>query len=105
MKENGFTLKKQKIDETITDADYVDDLVLLANTSVESESLLHDLEQTERGIGLLVNSDKTEFMYFNQNGAISSFNGKPLKLVDHFMYRGSNILSTESDVSIRIGKA
>ena len=33
-------------------------------------------------IGLNVNSDKTEFMSFNQNGAISTLNNKCLKLID-----------------------
>ena len=42
---------------------------------------------------------------FKQDAAISTFNGKPLKLEDQFTYLGSNILSTESDVSIRIRKA
>ena len=32
-------------------------------------------------------------------------NGKPLKLVDHFIYLGSNISSTENDVNIYLGKA
>ena len=44
-------------------------------------------------------------MYFNQNCVISSLKDKPLKLVDQFIYIGSNISSTESHVNIRIGKA
>ena len=52
-----------------------------------------------------MNSYKTEFMYFKQDGAISTLNGKPLKLVDQFTYLCSNISLTESDVDIRIGKA
>ena len=32
-------------------------------------------------------------------------NGKPLKSVDHFIYLSSNILSTECNVNICIGKA
>ena len=43
-------------------------------------------------------------MRFNEDGAISSLNGKPLILVDHFIFLGSNISSTESDVNIRLGK-
>ena len=58
-----------------------------------------------RGIGLYANSDKTEFMCFNQDGTISSLNEKPLKLIDPFTYFGSNISSTESDLNIHIGKA
>ena len=43
-------------------------------------------------------------MCFAQDGAISTLNGKALKLVDQFMYLNSNISSTESDVIIHIGK-
>ena len=43
-------------------------------------------------------------MSFNQDSAISSLNGKPLKLVDQFLLLGSNISSTESYI-ICIGKA
>ena len=46
---------------------------------------------------------KTEFRCFNQDGVIL-LNGKLLKLVDYFVYHGSNISSTEIYVSIRIGK-
>ena len=51
-----------------------------------------------------MNSDKTESMYFKQDGAISILNGKPLKLVNHITYFSSNISSTESDVNIPIEK-
>ena len=56
--------------EAIINTDYVDDLVLLANTSVQAISLLHSLEQAACGIDLYVNSDKTDFMCFNQVDAI-----------------------------------
>ena len=48
---------------------------------LHSESLLHSLKQTVRTIGLYIPSVKTKFMSFNQDGAISLLNGKPLKLV------------------------
>ena len=35
----------------MTDADYADDLVLLANTPAQAESLLNSQEQTAGGIG------------------------------------------------------
>ena len=48
MKENSFTLKKvrsrQYHAETITDADYADDLVLLTNTPEQAKSLLLSLK-------------------------------------------------------------
>ena len=45
----------------MTDAD---DLVLLANTSVQVESPQHSLEQPAGGIGQFMNTNKTEFMCF-----------------------------------------
>ena len=70
----------------------------------QAEYLLHSMEQPARNIGLYVNLDETEFIYFNQDGAIS-LNGKPLKSVDQFLYSRRNISSTERDVYICIGKA
>ena len=43
-------------------------------------------------------------MCFNLEGAISTLNGDPLKLVDNFMYFGSSVPSPESDVSIHLAK-
>ena len=51
--------------ETNTDANYMDDLVLHANTPAQAKYLLHSFEKAARGIGLCVNSYKTEFMSFN----------------------------------------
>ena len=81
-----------------------DDLVFPPDTPAQAKSLLQSLEQAAWGIGLDVNSDKTEVMGFNQDDAISSLNGKPLKLVDPFIYLGSNISSIESNVNLNIGK-
>ena len=47
--------------ETITDVNYADDLVLLANTPAEAESQFYGQQQSSKGISLNVNSDKTEF--------------------------------------------
>ena len=56
----------------MTDTDYTDDLMLFTNTP----------EQTAKNISFYVNTDKTEFMCFKQDGAFSTLNGMPLKLVD-----------------------
>ena len=75
MKENGPTQKKARSRvctiEIITDADHADDLVLLANTSQISVYM----EQSAGGFGLYVNSDKTKFICFKQDGAIFTLNG------------------------------
>ena len=69
MKENGFTLEKARSrlysTQTITDADYADDIALLANTHAQTESLPHILKQATGGIGVHMNADKTEYMSFN----------------------------------------
>ena len=92
---------RQYLAETITDAD---DLALLANISAQDESLLHNsLEQAAGCIGLQVNANKTEFMYFRWEGTISILSGKHLKL-NKFIYLDSSISSTESDVSIHLAK-
>ena len=50
-----------------------------------------------------MNVNKTEFLCFKQEGAMSTLKGKSLKLVTQFTYLGSNISSTESDFNIPIG--
>ena len=52
--------------KTITDADYADDIAILANTPDQAETLLHSLERAAAGIGLYVNAHKTEYMCYNQ---------------------------------------
>ena len=55
IKENGFELTKKRSRryprKTITDADYADDIAILANTTNQAETLLHCLEQAAAGIG------------------------------------------------------
>ena len=91
--------------KTITDADYVDDIALLANAPAQAETLLHSLERAAAGIGLHVNARKMEYMCFNQTGDISTLNGSTLKLVDKFTYLGSSVSSTETDVNTWLAKA
>ena len=76
---------------TIMDVHYADDVTLLANTLIQAESLLHVRR-------LLVNAEKTEFMYFDQRDDISTLNNGSLKLVDKFTYLGSSVSSTENDI-------
>ena len=62
MKENGFILERARYRrypaQTITDADYADDIALLAHTPNQAEYLLYSLEQAGGGICLHVNTDK-----------------------------------------------
>ena len=109
IRENGFELKKKRSRrypaKTITDADYADDIALLANTPNQAETLLHSLERAAAGISLHVNAHKTEYMCYNQTGDIFTLDGSSLKLVDKFTYLGSSVSSTEKDIDTWVTKA
>ena len=108
MKENRIHLAKERSRkypaQTITDADYADDIALLANTPTQAECLLHSLEQAAGGIDLHVNADKTEYMGFNQRGYISTLSGSSLKLVDKSTYLGRRVSSTKTDINTWLAK-
>ena len=72
----------------MNNADYTDDLMLLPNAPAQAEFL----EQAVGGIGLHVNANKTEYICFKPKGAISTFSGKALKLIDPFTYLSSKHL-------------
>ena len=109
IKENSFELKEKRSRrypaKTITDADYADDIAILANTPNQAETLLHSLERVAAGIGLHVNAQKTEYMCFNQTDDISTLNGTSLKLIDRFTFLGSSVSSTEKDIDMQLTKA
>ena len=109
IREKGFELTKKRSRrypaKTITDADYADDIAILANTPDQAETLLHSLERAATGIGLHVNTHKTDFMCYNQTGNISTLDRTSLKLVDKFTYLGSSVSSTENDIDTWLTKA
>ena len=109
IRENGFELTKKRSRmfpaKTITNADYADDIAILANTLNHAETLLHSLERAAAGIGLHVNAHKTEYMCFNQAGDISTLEGTSFKLVDKFTNIGRSVSSTEKDIVTRLTKA
>ena len=109
MKDNGFKLANERsrryLAQTITDADYADDIALLANTTARAETQRHDLERAAAGIGFHVNADKTEYMRFNQRGDTSTLNDSSLKLVDKFTYQEISVTSTETDINMQLANA
>ena len=109
IRENGFELTKKRSRrhpaKTITDADYADDIAILANTPNQAETRLHSLERAAAGIGLHVNVHKTEYMSYNQQGDNTTLDGNPLKLVHKFIYLGSSVSSIEKDIDTRLMKA
>ena len=107
--EYGLTLelaRSRRVDaKKITDAHYADDLALLSDNSYNAQKLLHILKKSAAFIGLHVNATETEYMCYNQDGAIETLNKTFLKKIGDFVYLRSNIASTEKDVLIRVSKA
>ena len=68
MKENGYKLAKERsrkyLAQIIMDADCAYDIVLLANSPTQAESLQLSMEWAAGGIGLHVNADK-KYMRIN----------------------------------------
>ena len=89
---------------TITDADYTDDIALMANIPTQAETLLHTLEREAASIGFHINAHKTEYMCFNERDDISAINSSFLKLVDKSTCLGSSVSSTETDINTRLAK-
>ena len=102
MKEHRFKLAKEKTQkipaQTITIADYADAIALLANTPAQAKSFLHSLERAADGIHVRVNTDKTEYMCFNQRGDNSTRKDGPLKLVKKFTNLRNRVSCTENHI-------
>ena len=96
MKENSFKLTKERSrkypTQPIMNEDYTNDIVLLANTPTQTETLLHSLQCTQDRICAL-------------RGDISTLNDSSLKLADKFTYLGSSVSSTETDINMQLAKA
>ena len=109
IRENSFKLTKKRSRrypaKTITDADYTNDIAILANTPNQAKTLLHSLEWAAAGIGLHVNAHNTEYMCFNQTGDLFILDRTSLKLVNKFTYLGSSVSSTEKDINTQLMKA
>ena len=106
MKENSFKLANERSRRypVQTDADYADDIAILADIPAQAETLLHSLEPATAGIDLHVNAPKMEYMSFNPRRDISTLNGSSLKLVDKFTYLGSSLSSTKKDINTQLAK-
>ena len=102
-----YSKKRQRTDDSLqkpADADYSYVLAHHEYTPTQPESWLHSEKHAAESIGLHMNANKTEWMYFNREGTISTQKGSSLKLVDKFTYLSSRVLYTKSYVSIRLAK-
>ena len=105
----GFTLSERLSSrnpaQKLTDVDYADDLAVTSDTISNAETLLHQLENAAKDVGLYVNASKTEHIRFGQQGTIQTTSGETIKAVESFTYLGSEINSMKQDVKIRIANA
>ena len=98
--------KKQKVPpaKTITDADYADDIVILANMPNQPKHYCIVWNELPQALDFMSRHTKLN-VCFNQAGDISTLEGTSLKLVDKFTYLGSSVSSTEKDIDTRLTKA
>ena len=109
--DNGLMLHPRKSSRNpavhITDADFADDIALIAGTLANAQNLLHSLESAANSVGLFLNETKTE--YINRTSDILShiktLAGTVLKEKDDYVYLGSHISSSEKDFIARKGMA
>ena len=108
----GFTIEPRRSRrypaKKLTDADFADDLALLADTVEGAQRFLSRLEDSASAVGLHINSSKTKYMTncvgLDHSGLRSS-DGVLLDEVDDFVYLGAWIGNSEKDFEIRKAKA
>ena len=100
----GLTLSKQRSRRypatKITDADYVDNLVIFIDSRRNAIKLLNILEESGKTVGLKVNAKKTQNMNINSNNTVKSIDGELLKNLDNYIYLGSEIESTDKETNL-----
>ena len=92
----------------VTDADFADDIALLAGSLSDAQALLSSFESAANCIGLYLNEKKTEHMILNTQDhdfQIKTLNDMVLKCVDDYNYLRSSIRNSERDFTIRKGLA
>ena len=105
--ELGFNLDRKRSrrhnPNVITDLDFADDIALVAEELEQAQDFLHCVQENAAKIGLHLNSDKTEFMSFNQvqDTVLKTVNNENIKKVDNFKYLGAWIDDTANDVKVR----
>ena len=105
--ELGFKLDRKRSrrhnPNVITDLDFADDIALVAEELEQAQDFLHCVQENAAKIGLHLNSDKTEFMTFNevQDTILKTVNNENIKKIDSFKYLGAWIDDTANDVKVR----
>ena len=108
----GFTIQPRRSRrypaKKLSDADYADDLALLADTIDGAQVFLARLEEFAASVGLHINGSKTKYMtncISPDHNGIRGSDGQLLEEVDDFVYLGSWIGNSEKDFKVRKAKA
>ena len=89
------------ITEVVNDLNFTDDIALLENAFEHAQAQLNTVAEEAMKIGLVINTQKTEFMTNTSCKKNLALNNTDIKLVDDFIYLGSMMSSSESDIKRR----
>lgn len=89
--------------EVVNDLDFADDIALLENSFEQAQAQLNRVAVEAMKIGLVINTQKTEFITNTSCKKNLTLNNADTKLVDDFTYLGSKMAS--SDIKRRLGLA
>ncbi|CAI9741839.1 Hypothetical predicted protein [Octopus vulgaris] len=107
--DSGFTvgLSKRVKTKKISDAEFADDIFLLANTVSEIEELMQEVETMSMSVALKMNEIKAKNLVENikKPEKIMNVDRKPLELVEDFLYLGAKTGNTEGDIVEKKSKA
>ena len=94
-------------EEVISDLEFADDIALLSNSAVDSQSQLDALSLYAAQVGLQISVKKTEVLTrnINHSGVSMQAYGEEIKHVPNFKYLGSLVANSEDDIRTRKGKA
>ena len=82
------------------------DIALLENSFEQAQAQrLNTVAEEAMKMGLVINTQKTEFMTNTSYKKNVTLNNADIKLVDDFTYLGSKMASSESDIKRRLGLA
>ena len=112
---SGFQLHPRRSSRNpaihLTDADFADDIALIANSIENAQILLNSLEAAANCVGLYLNDTKTEYMSYIKSldsiddMVIKTVSGHILERVEDYKYLGSFTSSSEKDFNTRKGMA
>jgi len=110
-----FNLRRMKAESkvfytVVRDILYADDADLVAHTQEDLQSLIDCFDSTADAFGLTINQKKTIVMYQPAPGKtylppVINVKGRPLKVVDKFVYLGSTLSesgSLDKEISYRV---